>query len=281
MGVFRILNDGKKYCFLRTAIFCASCLLGFLFVNPVYANFITYEFNNTLAANEDGAPLLAAINPIGQNYFTTANVFGETRTVYRFDGNNNPVSEQAGLSLDTRSLIDSDVFSIEMVFSFDQDLLSWQRILDVSNRRNDGGLYINTSQKLAVYPVGNGSDTFTFGVFHHVILTNDGANNINAYLDGMHQFNLTTTSLNFSSHTTANSDKLMHFFADNLTGPGLYEFADGYVSLIRLYDVELSAAEVARLNNDPFAPVPEPATMFLLVSGLLSMTGFKKTRRKK
>jgi hypothetical protein len=158
-----------------------------------------------------------------------------------------------------------------MVFSFDQDLLSWQRILDVSNRRNDGGLYINTSQKLAVYPVGNGSDTFTFGVFHHVILTNDGANNINAYLDGMHQFNLTTTSLNFSSHTTANSDKLMHFFADNLTGPGLYEFADGYVSLIRLYDVELSADEVARLNSDPFTPVPVPGTLLLFGTGLAGL----------
>jgi hypothetical protein len=158
-----------------------------------------------------------------------------------------------------------------MVFSFDQDLLNWQRILDVSNRQNDGGLYINTSQKLEVYPVGNGPDIFTFGDFHHVILTNDGADNINAYLDGIFQFNLTTTYLNFSSYTAANPDKLMHFFADNLTGSGLYEFADGYVSLIRLYDVELSADEVARLNSDPFTPVPVPGTLLLFGTGLAGL----------
>ena len=53
----------------------------------------TYNFDNTLAADEGGAPALTAIDPLGLNSFMTDTVFGDTRTVYRFDGSDFPTTD--------------------------------------------------------------------------------------------------------------------------------------------------------------------------------------------
>lgn len=232
----------------------------------------TWNFDNTLAADEAGAPALTAIDPLGLNGFVTDTVFGQTRQVYRFDGNGFPVNQQAGLSVNTTGLLDGDdSFSVEMVFQFESNDSSWENIFGVSNRQSDNALYVEPGNNLQVWPTGGGPTTFTFGEYHHVTLTNDGAGTVTAYLDGIFQFDLNSSSMNFSSYVAQNPDRLIHFFADNVVGGGQGEFADGRVALIKLYDIELTEEEVGGLGGDPFSSVPAPGALLLLGIGLLGL----------
>jgi len=244
---------------------------------PVFASPIadaTYSFNNTLAANESGVASLQAINPLGLNGFITDTVFGSTQTVYRFDGNRTP-SEQAGLSLNTTGLLDfNDAFTIDMIFQFESNDSSWENIFGVSNRQSDNAFYVEPGNHLQVWPTGGGPSEFTFGDYHRVSLTNDGLGHVSSYLDGTFQFDLTTTSMDFSAYGAANPDRLIHFFADNLVGGGQGEFVDGRVAQIRLYDIELNSGDISNIGN--ISTVPEPSIIALFAAGLFGI-GF--TRR--
>lgn len=55
----------------------------------------TWRFDRTLAADQAGAPALGVIDPLGLSGFVQDTVFGETRWVWRFDGNSTP-SQPAG-----------------------------------------------------------------------------------------------------------------------------------------------------------------------------------------
>ena len=41
----------------------------------MHAGSATFEFNNTLAANESGAPSLVNVNPLGNNGFESADFY--------------------------------------------------------------------------------------------------------------------------------------------------------------------------------------------------------------
>jgi hypothetical protein len=237
----------------------------------------TWNFNNTLAADGSGAPALTAINPLGLNSFMTDTVFGVTRNVYRFDGNLTP-SQQAGLSVNTTGLLDgNNSYSVDMIFQFESNQSSWENILGVSNRQSDNAFYVEPGNHLQVWPTGGGPSIFTFGEYHRVSLTNNGAGHVTAYLDGVFQFDLNSSSMDFSSYAAANPNRLIHFFADNLVGGGQEEFADGRVAMIRLYDIELTSQQIETLPVA--APVPEPETYAMMLAGL-GLLGVM-TRRKK
>lgn len=226
----------------------------------------TWSFNNTLAADEAGVSALTAIDPLNQSGFVMDTVFGESRWVYRFDGNATP-SQQAGLFVDTTALLDADdAYSVDIVFQFEADTATWENIFGVSNRQSDNALYIDPGHRLEVWPSGDGPTPFTFGDYHRVTLTNNGNGTVTAYMDGIFQFTLNSTSMNFSAYAAANPSRLMHFFADNLVGGGQNEFADGRVASIRLYDIELSGDQVGELP--PLPAVPEPAGVALMLAGL-------------
>jgi hypothetical protein len=238
----------------------------------------TWGFNNTLAANEAGAPALTAIDPLGASGFVMDTVFGESRWVWRFDGNRTP-SEQAGLSVDTSGLLDGDnAYSVDIVFQFESNDSTWEHVLGVSNRQSDNALYVEPGNHLQVWPTGGGPTAFTFGEYHRVTMTNRGDGTVTAYMDGIFQFDLTTTSMDFSAYAAANPSRLIHFFADNLTGGGQSEFADGRVALIRLYDIELSGGEVGELP--PLPAVPEPGPLAMMLAGGALVAAVSRRRRK-
>jgi len=227
----------------------------------------TWHFNNTLAADESGAPALTAIDPLGTSGFMLDDVFGETRAVYRFDGNASPTNEQAGLAVSTSGLLDADdAYSIDIVFQFEANDASWENIFGVSNRQSDNAFYVSPGNQLQVWPTSEGPTLFTFGEYHRVTLTNRGDGTVTAYMDGILQFDLTTDSMDFSSYAVANPQRLIHFFADNVVGGGQLEYADGRVALIRLYDVELTEDDVGGLVVPP-PPVPEPGPAVLMTLG--------------
>lgn len=230
----------------------------------------TWGFNDSFAAAESGAPSMTPIDPLGANSFMTDTVFGTSQRVYRYDGNPGPASptQQAGLSVNTTGLLDgNDSYSVEMVFQIEASQSSWKEIFGVSNRTSDNSFYVEPGDKLQIYPIGDGPTTWTFGEYHRVTLTNNGAGHVTSYLDGIFQFDLTTAVMDFSTYAAENPDRLIHFFADNLIGGGQGEFSDGRVALIRLYDFELSGEQVGQLAQ----PVPEPASLLLLGLGLAGL----------
>jgi hypothetical protein len=83
--------------------------------------------------------------------------------------------------------------------------------------------------------------------------------------------------MDFSSYSSANPGRLIHFFADNVVGGGQYEYADGRVAMIRLYDGELTGQQVETLPVA--APVPEPETYATLLAGLGLLGAMARRRR--
>lgn len=218
----------------------------------------TYQFENNFLAEEGGVPAIIPVDPALASNFVTDTVFGASRTVWEFDGISSPPSSQAGLTLDTTGLVVPTNYSIDMVFLFSERQNSWRRIMDVENRQSDGGLYVDPSNKLNVFPIAGSTAAWTNDVYHHVVLTNDGAN-VNTYIDGIAQFSAATTAMNLNN--VNNPGLLMHFFLDNVASGGQGEYSDGRVALIRLWSGVLTSQEANDLASHPF--VPEPSTFML------------------
>ncbi len=212
-----------------------------------------YDFNGTLSSSVGGAPALTVTDPLGLSGFTTDTVFGATRAVWNFQGHANPVFEQAGLTLDVSALVtNSDTYSVEMVFKFTERVGAWRRILDVESRQSDNGFYVDPANNLDIFPVAGGAP-FTNDVYHDVFLVNN-MGTVTFYLDGSVQATVDTAVMNLDA------SKTMNFFLDNVVAGGQFEYSSGSIGLIRVYDEALTQVPPA---------VPEPATVALLLAGLL------------
>jgi hypothetical protein len=171
----------------------------------------TWNFDNSLAAIESGAPALTAINPLGQNGLATDTVFGNSQTVYRFSGNRTP-TEQAGLAVNTTGLLtQGNACSVDMIFKFNADNGSWKEMFGVSNRSSDNSFHVELNNHLQIYPAGGGPNLFSFNQYHRLSLTNDGHQHPTAYMDGIFQFDLTKPVMDFDTYSGANPDRLIHF----------------------------------------------------------------------
>jgi hypothetical protein len=202
----------------------------------------TYQFNNTFAADQGGAPALTATDPLGASAFVADTVFGNPRTVWDFDGTNVPSTLDAGLTVDTTGLVGPQSYSVDMVFLFKERAGQWRRIIDVTNRQQDTGFYVDPNDNLAIFPVSGSTQDWTNNVYHHVALTNNGTTVV-GYLDGVPQFAANTPLMNLDN--VDNPGLLMNFFLDNTANNAQEEFSDGRVALIRLWDGVLLDNEVA------------------------------------
>jgi PEP-CTERM motif len=229
----------------------------------------TYEFQNTLAADQSGVASLTAVDPLGTSAFVTNTLYGQTRQVYAFNGSSTP-ADQGGLTVNTTGLISATSYSVEMVFSFNSaGPTGWTRVLDVQNRQSDDGFYVDPSNHLDVYPVAGGTTTFSYEAYHVVHLT-VGGGVVNAYLDGNLEFSASTTVMNITD-TTDNPNNLMGFFLDNVVGGGQGEWAPGNIALIQLYNGVLDQSQISSQAENPFGglvTVPEPSSVVLLGLGM-------------
>jgi len=230
----------------------------------------TYQFNNNLNADQAGVPALTPTDPLGSNGFMTDTVFGQTRTVYRWVGNANPPSQQAGLSLNTTGLITPNNYSVVMVFSFD-GTSGWRRIIDVADRQSDSGFYVDPSNHLDIYPVsGSGPNSFTTG-YHDIVLTVASDNTVKGYIDGLTDFTTNTALMD----TTNSATDTMSFFLDNVVAGGQGEFSDGNIAQMQLFDGVLTDAEALQISQNPLVPEPAGITLLSLAAvALVSRRGF-------
>jgi hypothetical protein len=231
----------------------------------------TYTFNDTLAATEAGVPALQAIDPLNQNQFEDAIVFGVPQRVYRWSGDGSDAALQAGLKLDTTGLVSYENYSVEMVFEFTEQAQfggGWRRIIDTQNRVSDNGFYVAPDNVLQVYPVVSGSTTLTTPGFHRVVMSNyvvGGVREVKAYLDGNLELTSDTDQLNLDNFN--NPGHLLHFFVDNFdVAPN--EFANGRIAYMRIYDGVV------------IPQVPEPSVLALAAPGLALVAWAARRRRR-
>ncbi len=223
----------------------------------------TYNFNDTLNANELGAPSLTSVDPLGLNAFENAVVNGNAQRVFHWQGLGDDPAKNGGLTLDATGLLLYDAYSIEMTFEFLTDAQfgdGWRRIVDTHNRQSDNGFYVDASNFLRVDLGATGSTVFTTPGFHTVILSSfsrNGRSEVEAYLDGTFEFRSNTDQLSLDNAN--NPDHLLHFFLDNLAGPAQQGYADGRIAFLRLYDGIII--------------VPEPETYLLMLLGLALTAG--------
>lgn len=260
--------------------FCLPALLlaVLLFPNVSEAALIaSYGFDHTLNSSVGGPQTLAATDPLGTSGYIADTVFGNARTVYAFNGNGSPVTDQAGLTFDNSpGLLSNDTYSIAMIVNLSASS-GWRRLIDVENRQSDAGFYVDPSDNLAVYPITGSSKDYTPNVYHNVVLT-DSAGTVKAYLDGALQFTTTTSIMDLQQ--VDNPGNLINFFLDNTSGGGQGEYSSGRVALINLYDTALTADEVRDQFGDPFpAAVPEPSSIALAGLGVLGLLASRRQRR--
>lgn len=228
----------------------------------------TYLFDGSLLAEETGAPALVAVDPLGLGQFTTAEVFGQTRTVYHFDGT---TTNQGGLAVSTAALLARTQYSVEMVFDFD-GTSRFRRVLDSANRATDFGLYVDTNDKLTTWTgVNNPGGLVADDGYTHLTMTVQ-ADTVKTYVNGVLGRTTSTNRLNIS-----NAD-MLHFFLDNTVGFARTEYSSGNIAFLRLYDGALDASEIAALAASPLppqgpdttTPVPLPGSLVLLGSSLVA-----------
>lgn len=239
----------------------------------------TYQFNNTLAADQGGVTALTAVNPAGTNGFVSANPFGVARTVYRFAGDQaNSASSaglEGGLQLNTTGLISSNSYSVEMVVSLDR-VDGYRRLVETQNRASDNGFYVHDGGLHEFPQTPSVLTGFAANTYYDVVLTVN-SNTVSAYLNATPYFTVTSSDSNIATN-------FMNLFLDNSNN----EYSNGNIALLRLYNTPLTSGQVATAynNGNPFGsqatPVtPEPGTFALLVAlGGVGTAVVHKRRRK-
>lgn len=229
--------------FFRAAVLAGTTLIPFLAraATPV----AEYNFQNTLSSSVAGAPDLVNLVDTARkvpNVFTTAIVDGMARTVLRFPQSN-------GVALGpTTGLISNDVYSIEILFSFDETD-GYRRILDFLNGESQSGVY-NLDGELIFYPGQQSADAapITADDFHHLVITRDAGGRVTGFIDGVQRLSYDDRARYGAVDEESNR---LRFFQDNTDGGAEGESASGEVARIRIYNTVLTAQEIVALDRLP------------------------------
>jgi hypothetical protein len=220
----------KVYPFLF--LFIVLLLAGKLVAQPpVY----TYNFAGTL--NEAGSG--PALTPVGgSGSFVTNTVCGVSKTVYQF-------AAGQGLNFPVGATF-TNTYSIEIVFRFNA-VFSYARVLDYKSLTTDDGLYV-VGGNLNFYPVSSGSGSpINAGTYVHVVLTRNAAGIVNGYVDG----NPHLSFVDGLGRALTDVNNNVIFFKDDGS-----ENSAGAVSLINIYNIELTPADVAAKYAAACPPPP-------------------------
>jgi hypothetical protein len=238
----------------------------------------TYQFNHSLSADEAGAPALLALN--GGSFVLDNTVLGQTRTVYQRFSASNASGSQSALRLDTAGLgLTSDSYAVELVFSFTDTLVppgtqNYRRVVNGwdPGLLRDPGLYVGPSRQVNVFSGGPhaGGPSMSDGTYYDVVLSVSPGRE-DAYVNGQPAVQLGGAT------PDAIETRYLSFFLDEV-----YEYGNGNVALIRIFNAPLEAAAVQALYNggNPFpAAIPEPATLSLWLAGLAALPALVRRRR--
>lgn len=114
------------------------------------------------------------------------------------------------------------------------------------------------------------------GQWHHVAVVSSAAGGTILYLDGSPEAS-SPDGVDIATFTANNNNVAVNFGANNDNGANLqWEYA-GLVDEFSVYDVALSANDVAFLATNPGATVPEPASAALF-AGAVGLVSLRRSR---
>ena len=218
-----------------------------------------YTFQNTLAPVVGTADALTPIGAAGGAY-TSATINGTPQTVYTFP-------QGAGLRFAAPAALED--YSIVASIRFDQTS-GWRRIMDVSNRTSDRGLYFYQGY-LQFYPYLTGTTFTAPNTWVEVTLTRTSAGAVHWYLNDNPESTFSDTAAPYFAKITDS----VNFFLDDLQVPG--EMSAGSVSRIRVFSGVLTEEEVVELPDDPVVINTAPAAATMDAAGANGFEGSELT----
>jgi uncharacterized protein (TIGR03437 family) len=239
----------KGTCLLRSSIVALLATAPLVFAQQPASLVASYQFQNTLSPQRGTLPLIP-VDPQGRNAFVMDTVLGQSRLVYEWGGAASPNSQQGGLIFSGRDQFSRTNYSVELIFNFASGS-GFRRIVDVTNRTEERGLYADASNRLTWYPTFTASTgQLTPGAYRHVVFS-VASSQIILYVDGAEVGRSSTAFLGANVLESNNPEQLIHLFLDNTSGTS-NEWSAGRIALFRVYTGGLSAAEVAELFRSPF-----------------------------
>lgn len=196
-----------------------------------------YRFNGSLGDSLGNAPALTQLVP-GDGTFIPVSFDGAAGSALAF-------SAGAGLSLALDGLIDGQDYSFAVLARF-AAVGGWNKFIDTTALARDEGLYVHAGF-VELYPSAlSGAEPVEADQWYQFVMTRDLSGLVTVYLDGVEQFSLDD---DVAGYAMISAERLLTFFRDD-ESTGNFETSPGAVKRIRLFNRALTAAEVARLEND-------------------------------
>jgi len=212
----------------------------------------THMYTLDDASDSLGGP---ALTGLGGTFGTSA--FGQVGYSFGFN---------QGLSL--AGAVNESVYTIDFSFSLD-DVGGYKRLLEFKNLASDNGVYAHGG-RTSFYPqnlaTGDGLP-LTAGQLARFTITRSASGLVKTYLNGAADLSFSDAGSQWATFT--GPSQVAYFFRDDAL-----EATSGFVDTIRIYDVALSASQVAAIGS----PVPEPGTWALMLGGLVLVGGLVRRR---